>query len=493
MSAHRTLLPRMAEILRLGGGLARKNGLVLAGLLATLRPAPADVVNPRPSPRAEPVALATLASTTLDAEGETLGGLSSLAVVDRRIETDGTIAATLLAVPDRGYNRPEENFYSAYRARLQRIELRLSPPTAVAPAGPWSATLHPLAAHLLLDEHGEPFTGLDASDHRAADLPGPAVRLPTAPGGRVSLDAEGLALSPDGGAYVSDEYGPLILRFGPDWRLVAALPVPESFLGRRGGRLDFSSARAPRSGRRNNQGIEGLSLSPDGTRLFALTQSGLVQDGGDGHVNRRWPRLLIFQIDPSGQTPPALLAHHVLELPLHPARAGGPPARTAAQSALLALDNERFLVLSRDNHGLGSDRAEPPVFKSVLSYRLHADATNLVGTEVESRPDGQVAKEGKLLPDITPLRGEVVLDLLSPEVLALTGLHLDPAGDPAHYFPEKWESLALLPGRDPSERYLLVGTDNDYLTPRGHIDGRDYSTPTDNPTRLLVFRLPESF
>ena len=135
-------------------------------------------------------------------------------------------------------------------------------------------------------------------------------RLPFDPlGTRNSLDAEGLVLSPLGGFWVSDEYGPNIYYFSPSGRMLSAIAPPAAFIPRRNGTISFSSDNPPifneseiinpenpDSGRANNQGFEGLTLSPDGRTLSVLLQTSLVQDGGDNDATRNYPRLLTYDV-----------------------------------------------------------------------------------------------------------------------------------------------------------------------------------------------------
>lgn len=481
---HRSIPPGASPRLALIAVLFSPLLLVAATPVAAARDAPAPW-------RAELLAVATLPADARDSLGDTFGSISALAIERFTAASDGAWSADLLLLPDRGYNQPEKNFYSDYAGRLQSARLDLAPPSSPSsPASPWRARIEPRAARLLHDEHGRTFTGLDpAQGSREASFAGRLVALPALPDGRACLDAESLALARDGTVYLSDEYGPYIYVFGPDLVLRGVIVPPPAFLPRRDGRLDFTSTKAPRSGRRNNQGIEGLALSPDGARLFALTQSALVQDCAKGDpASRRWARLLVYDV--SGDALPAHpIAHHVLELPLHPAEAGGPPTRTAAQSEMLALSAERIVVLSRDNLGLGSDRASPPLFKALVSYDLSSGATNLAGTPAETEPEGRVARDGALLPGIVPLRGHVVLDLLDRTALAKVGLHLDPAGDPAGYLSEKWEALALAPAFTSGEFVLLIGNDNDFQTRSGRSGGHDYDAGLENPNRILVYRV----
>ncbi|MDA4635776.1 esterase-like activity of phytase family protein, partial [Escherichia coli] len=50
----------------------------------------------------------------------------------------------------------------------------------------------------------------------------------------------------------------------------------------------------PDTGRQNNQGLEGMALTPDGKFLIAVLQSAARQDGGDSSSTRQNTRALIY-------------------------------------------------------------------------------------------------------------------------------------------------------------------------------------------------------
>ncbi|ABY24252.1 3-phytase precursor [Renibacterium salmoninarum ATCC 33209] len=79
------------------------------------------------------------------------------------------------------------------------------------------------------------------------------------------LDSEGLVAMADGTFYVSDEYGPFIVHFAAD--------------GREIGRMSPFGAGLPAklANRTPNQGMEGLTITPDGSTLVGIMQSGLNQ------------------------------------------------------------------------------------------------------------------------------------------------------------------------------------------------------------------------
>jgi hypothetical protein len=103
------------------------------------------------------------------------------------------------------------------------------------------------------------------------------------------FDPEGLRVSACGeSVYVSDEYGPLVYEFRiASGKRVRSLGVPNKFL------IDLPSANANDeltknvAGRQSNRGMEGLAISPDGTKPYGIMQSALIQDGALDAGNMR--------------------------------------------------------------------------------------------------------------------------------------------------------------------------------------------------------------
>ena len=118
----------------------------------------------------------------------------------------------------------------------------------------------------LTGKDGAPLVGL--IDPRAAtgesliDLNGN--RLPASDHG---LDGEGLVAMPDGTFWVSDEYGPFVVHFDANGKELERFSPYDGTLPRE------LSLRSP------NQGMEGLTITPDGGTLVGIMQSALNTPG----------------------------------------------------------------------------------------------------------------------------------------------------------------------------------------------------------------------
>jgi hypothetical protein len=144
---------------------------------------------------------------------------------------------------------------------------------------------------LITDSEGRPVSGIPVpgGPHTRCE---PAFDLDGEPLGPdpSGLDSEGLAALGDGGFWVSDEFGPSLVRLDPDGRVLKRL-VPE------GTDLDGAAypveARLPAIAARRqlNRGFEAIAPSPDGKWLFLAFQSPLAHPDEAAHAQGRHVRL----------------------------------------------------------------------------------------------------------------------------------------------------------------------------------------------------------
>ncbi len=438
------------------------------------------------------VGVGRMPSDLKDKFGETFGSFSAFTFQPGSWQrnANGSYSGTLFTQPDRGYNAVGT---TNYVPRFNKITVAFTP----APAG--STAQNQVGLTLadtikFTESDGTPMTSLDptsAGTGTRAGLPA----MPQAFNGRLALDAEGVVVNADGSIWVSDEYGPYIFRFTADGRLVSAIRPPEAIVPKRGGADSFASNNPgpgqaapvpadPATGRQNNQGLEGLSVSPDGRTLFALLQSAARQDGGTGGTGpRRHTRLLAYDLTVAGN--PTLKGEYVVALPTFPL---GTATRVPAQSEMLAINNTQFLVLARDGNGRGI--ANPTsLYRSILVYDI-SSATNIAGTAYDTTTT-PIAPGGVLAAGIIPATSAVLVDMNNAAQLAKFGLNNGPV-DNANTLSEKWEALALVPAFDPSapnDWFLFVGNDNDFITTNGFQDGAPYAAAIDNDNMVLVYRV----
>jgi hypothetical protein len=404
---------------------------------------------------------------------------------------------SLWLLPDRGYNVKGT---TDYRPRLNTIDIRLTPtpPGAVPAVGKEQSGVEAkLASTLLLtDNAGKDATGLDPeAGVRAAN--GDFPPLPQATNGKLALDNEAISRLSDGSMFISDEYGPYIYRFAADGELMSATEPPKALLPMRKGSMNFASnnpgpgastpdPKDPESGRQNNQGLEGMALTPDGSFLIAVLQSATRQDGGDSGATRHNTRAMVY--DAADPAHLKLVHEYVVPLPVFKDTMG--KTLVAAQSEIVALSDTRFLMLARDsNNGYGL-KGDTSLYRAIDIVDV-STATDIAGGDFDS--DKAVAPKGVVDPSVTPATLTSFIDLNDSKELARFGLHNGAPND-RNNLSEKWEAMSLASALDPEQPddyFLFVANDNDFLTQDGYQVGAAYKAEggADVDTMFQVFRV----
>ena len=441
-----------------------------------------------------------------DKFGDTLGGLSSLAFDTSSWEktSEDTYQGLMWILPDRGWNTQGT---LNYQNRIHKIALSLTIQPQATTSNPSSPNLKItyLDTILLTGPDGNPTTGL------RPDKQGPYLSYPSFPvlpsatykgdgfgrpgpvGRRISIDSEGLVVARDHSFWVSDEYGPYIYQFSEEGKMLQAIQPPNAYLPRRNGSISFASDDPPiydpddevlpknvESGRANNQGFEGLTISENGQKLYALTQSALAQDGGTGNPRRKQARMLEYKITGNQAV---YEAEYVVTLPLYDSGKS-----VAAQSEIYSLPNskDQFLILARDSgRGRGQDDSKS-LYRHVDVFDI-SSATDIKSPANDDSPTGAIANStGALKPGISPAQYCSFLDFNVNSELARFGLHNGGAQD-ERLLNEKWEALGLVPvepgkgknegrsgengkGGEGGEYFLFAFSDNDFITQNGFVD-----------------------
>ena len=229
------------------------------------------------------------------------------------------------------------------------------------------------------------------------------------PGGhRISIDSEGIFLTPDGDFWISDEYGPIIYQFDASGKMINAISPPDAILPLRNGSVSFSANSPPRydpnvivtpgdptQGRQNNQGFEGLTVDPEGKTLYVLLQSADEQEGGAKSTTRKYTRFLEYDISscygPKASAP-KYVSEWVVPLPTYTTTAN--KTAIAAQSEVHYISDTQFLILARDSgagHGAASSTS---LYRHVDIFDI-SNATNVKGPSHDSF-NTSVASDSKL-------------------------------------------------------------------------------------------------
>lgn len=443
------------------------------------------------------VAIGRIPASQRDKFGETFGSGSGMAIDPTSWKKDGdAYRGSLWLLPDRGYNVEGT---TDYKARINRIDVTLTPAAegAAVPADKQQTGLDAKLADTLLltDDQGKNMTGLDPeSGTRPAS--GKLPVLPLASTGKISLDAEAVVRLSDGSLLISDEYGPNIYHFSADGKLISATQPPKALLPMRKGELNFSSnnvgeggkkpdPKDPETGRQNNQGLEGMSLTADGKYLIAVLQSATRQDGGDSPQTRNNTRALVY--DAANIDNLVLVHEYVVPLPMFE---GKDKKLVAAQSEILALSDTSFLMLSRDSNNGQGMKGDTSIYRKIDLVDLSA-ATDIAGGEFDGvKP---VAPKGVLDPSVKPASLHGFIDLNNNSDLARFGLHNGAPND-RNNLSEKWEAMSIASALDasaPDDYFLFVANDNDFLTQDGFQVGAAYKAEggAEVDTMFQIFRV----
>lgn len=226
-----------------------------------------------------------------------------------------------------------------------------------------------------------------------------------------SLDSEGLVRLPNGHYLISDEYGPSVYEFGGNGIFVRAFETPDNLIPREaGGAVNYVDGRPTiTSGRQDNRGFEGLTVSPDGKTAYAILQDPLVNEGAqdDGRRSRN-VRIVAFDVE-SGESTGQYVYQLEDRATLNTITPGNTfsatnQGRSIGNSAIVALPDGRLVVLERDNRGFGVDdptAATPVALKAAFVIDLDGatDVSSISLADSNSLPAGVIPVSKTLLAD----------------------------------------------------------------------------------------------
>ncbi len=251
----------------------------------------------------------------------------------------------------------------------------------------------------------------------------------------LAFDPEGIVVHPlTGNLLLSDEYGPSVIEINRAGQLVRRYSLPSNVLPRNAtsGIVNHASDAGNDAGKRTNRGFEGLAISPDGRTLYAMLQSAMLDEGGSNGTTNR-----IVAFDTRTARPLAQYGYRM---------DGNSQGRGI--SALVAINDHEFLVLERNNRGLGVDANLASPNKKVFRVDL-TGATDVTGLNLATAPADSWTPVTKV---VTPwLDLAAAATLADPSLAALGGVS-----------PEKWEGLTVGPRLSDGSYLVLAGTDNDY-------------------------------
>jgi len=138
-------------------------------------------------------------------------------------------------------------------------------------------------------------------------------------GGKFAIDGEGLAIRADGSFYISDEYGATVFHVSKTGQMLGLITPPQALLPKFSDAsiigFPTASASVQTGGRRDNQGMEAVDLTPDGRYLVTMLQSATRQDNpADNNQGRLFTRLMVYDVSKTA-TPTSTIGHYLVELP----------------------------------------------------------------------------------------------------------------------------------------------------------------------------------
>lgn len=272
-----------------------------------------------------------------------------------------------------------------------------------------------------------------------------------------ALDSEGVARLPNGQFLISDEYGPSVYLMSRDGKFLRAFTTPANLIPKQpNGTVNYVDGRpTTTTGRQDNRGFEGITVSGDGHTAWAILQDPLLNDTSSGAgEGRRSQNLRIVQFDVATGLATGQYAYQLESLASINGRIPGTAddfaataqGRNIGVSSISWIGGTKFLVIERDNRGEGPDNLIAGTLLPVGSKRVYlidlAGATDVSNTVLNTSNSGLPA-------GVTAVSKTLFLDVAAA---------LSAAGAPLS---EKFEGLAIGPRLDDGFS-LLLATDNDF-------------------------------
>jgi predicted extracellular nuclease len=213
-------------------------------------------------------------------------------------------------------------------------------------------------------------------------------------------DSEGLVALADGTFWVSDEYGPFITHFDADGKQISRL---SPFDGSLPAELQF---RVP------NRGMEGLTITPDGSTLVGIMQSSLQAPD------------MPASVDPKKLTPLRIVTYEIATGETHEYLylLDNPVSNKTAVSEITALSNTTFLVDERD--GNFPPGAYKKIFKIDISGATDVGPNSTVPGSTYNGPGGGLLIGGKSIENLVRSGNSGQNTATSQATLAANGIQV---------------------------------------------------------------------
>ncbi|GAB6068242.1 esterase-like activity of phytase family protein [Methylothermus subterraneus] len=291
----------------------------------------------------------------------------------------------------------------SYDTRVQRFTLDIDPNTG-------AISNFQVVETIKFTRNGEAFNGLAPNQNNVLGM---------------AFDPEGFVVHPLTGHFlVSDEYGPSLYEFERSGEFLRAFTNPANVIPRNAANVpNYASNTGNTAGRSSNRGYEGLAISPDGRYAYAMLQSQMRDE-----LSAPYTRIVKFDTA-SGSA----IAQYAYKFDIS--------GNSQGISALVAVNDHQFLVLERNNRGLGVDSNYNNPDKRVYFIDLDG-ATDVSALDLDA-PGASFTPVSKALSPWIDLDAVTLAEL-------------------GNRSPEKWEGLAIGPMLADGTYLILAGTDNDY-------------------------------
>lgn len=250
------------------------------------------------------------------------------------------------------------------------------------------------------------------------------------------LDSEGLVALKDGSFWVSDEYGPHIVHFDADGVEIDRINAYPQDTRRKSGYL----LPAEYANRRQNRGMEGLTITPDQKKLVGIMQSSMSNPDASV-VSSDLVRIILIDLQTKA------ISQYLYQQEAD--------SKQHSNTAITALNSTGFLVAERDDDFY---KDNPKAFKRVYKINLNA-ATDLEQVQPSSAMqqdvnlglmiDGQTVEQYVLTAGWSGLAAHGILPVSKTLLVDLVE-RLD-------YPHDKVEGLWVI-----DEQHLAVINDDDY-------------------------------
>jgi len=262
------------------------------------------------------------------------------------------------------------------------------------------------------------------TDTEGRGFPGDASAFEATANRASRLDPEGIRLMESGNLIVSEEYGPRVLEFAANGKLVKEHAVPKRYQISKPGLTKQEENRNNASGRQGNKGFEGIAMIDGGPWRITVLQSPLIQDCDKMSASDKGVGDKVRMLMANSQSGESKEFVYVLD------------DQKNVLNEILSIGNGEFLVIERD--GEAGTEAQ---YKRITKINING-ATDVSKYETI---------KGKLPADVKPVTKTVFLDLLDADY-GLSG----------EAMPEKIEGLTLGPKSKNGKDTLIIASDNDF-------------------------------